>query len=946
MLKIVNLIIIFQLSLVFQIQNVHAGVGDKFQSKAKEMILKNACDKGTFGCTLLDQTINDPDFLQEVVNMILIFTLTLSLLDSKCEVTPAGKQLEPKSYTAGITHWIHKIAGLIYIYAEIQNIITLRKLDKEYAEKAKVDGQLNKLEALREIMIAKKDATEKKLEVLKLSKIGFGASAAIDVGMSAAMGAWGGYKQSSEAKKCIQSGASLTSCAAKGGSSTANATSVEASIEDGANACISKFESIFTTKTLINTAKSKVVGTVVNGVTTVVGGVISKNITKAAGGNKMAQIAGGATGAYLINQMKLGDKVASAITDNITSLKRDGDGITEIIEGEPKLCIKEQVDQIVEERAKSVASSLAVDICVNVDCGASISANCAIQTLIQKDECVCMVRNTAQVVPALDKIISNLNFSENLIEDEKLLETMSTDAKKDEFLVEVYNKGQSDNNKKSKIDSDICGIDYINWVIRHDLECRPRFDFVNIQETKDKDLKTIGDESSNKKTTYSPYEKFIQDNARDTFISESEKLSSIMELDLDSLSFDLGTENADRAAKKLFNQEKLRTEYDLLDRSQKEKVHSALIVLVDAMKSIKMNMIINNAYAEDKKEFDVDKELDKSKKFASVTNEVTALTGLGLGVVGAFLFPEFIRKGIQLTTVLQRNPMRRGLFYLATYFMADENIKTTKNKNKSAIKNIEILDKMIEEERGQVVFSIPHKWNNPFEHFIKEASANVFDNSMVPLCISGTKFSTSCTCAKKGSCGNFVTNVKLQSELFKGIPDLTKMTSVQLSFINKMKSGKVNSNDYISLGNTMKSFENTLNPITAAENLDLSFMEANFPKPELVLRSKRLVASLQKSGFEKIETLSGKKLDLDQLMKNTDADFQSSIDNKASVSKTNKSVVDSKIDTVTPINSKKNQDELDKLDNYNVKLDDINENKDLDLFKIIKNRYIKTFYTK
>lgn len=985
---------------VFQIQNAQAGIGEKFQGKAKDMMVGTVCDStDSFACTTLDVAINDPSFLQEVVNMVLIFTLVLSLIDSKCEVTEAGKKLKPKSYTAGITHWIHKLAGLIYIYGEIQNIITLRKLDSEYADSTKVDGQLNKAKALLKILEAKKDAAEKKMKILKISNMGFGASAAVDLGLSAAFGAWGAYRQIGEASKCTISQTDLASCAVAGASSAKTAAANTVKVQDMTQACVAKFKSLEMGKVLMNTAKTEVMKTVTKGVGSVVGGALGKMVTKKAGGKKVAQIGGAAVGVYV--GRKVSEKVASAITENTDMLKTDGDSVQSLIKEQPKKCIKEGVEKVVDQGVKNLALSAAHDACLasmGTACGATGAASCALKAALNKSDCYCMLRNSVKLGGTVSKMIANLKLGDDLIEDEVLLETLATDANADKSIESL---AEAEIGQAPKRDSDeVCGVDYTNWIIRHDLECKSRFDFITEEETeKQVDANTKEVDTSAKKVSEDEPEKEPEAPAQDNepkvekkveeepeakqednssqnndtdcryFYDEkigmnryvctkkkgssyldnfdkslkkhSKKYARLLELDLEGAEIGLGTSQGDDWVKTIFADPTLNAEYDLMNLEQKEKVKSSMVVLMNALKTIKNNMFFANAYA---------KSSGNPEKFSSTTNEFTALGGLGIGIVGMFLFPKFIKKGMAMTTVLQRNPMRRGIFYLATYFMAAENAKATKNKIKSIDDNIEQLKEFIAKEEG-LSFLYPVNWKlEKLFDFIPNAHANVISNNLIPICVEGEKFSTSCLCKNSNSCGNSITKFSPRSELFTEIPAVKGMASTQLSFTKKMSRGEVRESDWVALENSMQQFAPALNPEIAAQNLDRLFSEHKLSKFDAIKRSKRFMASLQKFGISELEKATKKKIDFNKFKNAGGANFAFPSQNnkndstKSQILKKSKKDISNKnaIEPETLPKLEKSKEES--LTNFKIDEENIIQNKYLDIFKIINIRYQKAWY--
>ena len=1084
MRHILSLIISMQFILL-PLSQAHANiVKDKLTGAAQNMFTSKLCsDKGSLACTGLDIATNDEDFLEEVVNLILIFSLVISLLDSKCSVTEAGKKMKPKSYTAGITHWIHKLSALIYIYGEIQNLITLRQIDSEYDDASKFEGQLNKFQALRDMLEAKKDAAESKLKILNIAGMGFATSAAVDVGMTAAFTAWGGYRQVMEASKCTLTAADLSACSAPGGTNAAAAAVQPVKIQDVAQKCVAEFTTLNLTDVLISEAKSRVMGTVVKGIGGVVGGAIGKKLTEKAGGGKVAQIAGTTAGVYVGAKVAAGvQSVIESQTDALTADKNNT--ISGILSTQPKKCIQESVKEIVTENVKSMALSTAVSTCAasfGVTCGPSIAANCTMKALLQKKSCNCALRNSAQIANTLQKITTNFSFLDRLNKDEALLDVMSTDLGADQAIAktrvdvltsESESEFQDKNIAWEKEDVDalnkemakeICGIDYSNWIIRHDLECKPMFSFLTKEDTeevtpdeakeksnsdesdKNNDKQPISEEgaqndndesksssesdekaqlefgAAERKTDFSKLETtesqnvdtsetvgqkssiltdqeiktmqqeevgklentqssngtdwqpFNNDAEREEYErhkaesnaemdemtkklkeanegdggslpSKDDKHKFISKLDktlkeqakaykhLDQINLTdaiIGLQTSKHAQwmTNIFNNPELSNSYNRLDNNQQENIRVTMTTLLESLKALKNNVGIPSAHA------DTD----------STSNEVSILGGLGLSAVGIFLFPKMIKKVMNMNTILHRNPLRRGVYFLTTYYMADMNIETTEKKVKELEGQLEKVDKMMEEQQSYdtTFFNI---LNDMFS--IPKAHANVISKNLVPLCIEGAKFSTSCMCQSKGSCGNEITKVRPQSYLFSKIPAYGKTSALQLKFVNKMATGNIVASDYDALANSLKAYSSKLNPEIAAGNLDLILEERGLPKANLVQRSKNLVASLQRSGAKEIMKMKNLNVDPSKLFKNNNFTASESKDDNKKTSQKNPAQKISTAVTNNPVTAKKVvKKPEDSLNNY--KLDDsvIIDNPSLDIFKVITNRYHKIWYS-
>ncbi len=1124
MKHIVNLIIFFQLLLAFPFSGAFAGVvEEKLTGNAKKLVTNSVCgsgNKGSYACTVLDVTVSDEDFLEEVVNLVLIFSIIISLLDSSCEVVKEADEDKIKPYTAGITHWIHKLAGLIYIYGEIQNLVTLRGIDSDYEDAAKVEGQLNKFQALKDMLIAKKDAAESKLKVLNIAGLGFATSAAVDVGMSAAFTAWGGYRQVSEATSCTLGSAELTSCGVPAAGSGATVAGNMGYIKDTVEECTSVFAVENLSGMLMAEAKSQVMGAVKQGIGGLVGGLIGNKITEKAGGGKVAQIAGTASGVYIGAQVS--KKIESIITDSTDFFNSDDQTLSKTLKEQPKKCIEESTKKIIDRNIKSLALSGTVDgTCGSVvgamGCPAAIAASCAFKTILATESCHCFVRNSAQIAPTLLKITNNFSYLSKIDEDAASLGILATDFGADTSLHSLRVselqqsagsfQGMSEQAAKAladKLSKETCGIDYTNWPIRHDLECSPRFAFLTEEDTDEvtvdvaEKMKTEGEQGKTLEETdqsqndsgavvgengVEPVPTFNEtqngeygteaerqagiqqanDMATDQALSnalegsddntdedwqpfntqeeqdayEAHKAESEAEMDAatkalvdansnsdqdssntgesNNSSSDISGEsnsnsdplpnyggsnsntitpnpyvipsneggnsnessplepvdptgslpskdkvhktiaNVQKTLKEqeetyghlanmnlaeaiiglqtskhaewmtsIFNDAKLSHSYNKLGRKQQESIRVTIASLLENLKTLKNNVAIPNAHADE------------------TSNEVSILGGLGLGVIGILIFPKVIKRVMELNTILHRNPLRRGLYFMTTYFMANSNISTTEKKVSELEDQIAQVQALIEKEQ-----SYDTTFLNYIENLfsIPSAHANVIENNLVPLCVDGTKFSTSCLCKTRGNCGNSITNMNPKSNLFRTLPAYASTSVLQLQFARKMSQGEVTAADYDALQNSLKAYSNKLNPEIAAENLDLILEERGLQRANLVERSKNLVASLQKFGVSEIVKAKNLKIDPSQLFKN----------NGHTISKT-KNVspnVDKKVISKLPSQTKAvkstvkaSAESTDSLDNYKLNEPVIIDNSALDIFKVITNRYHKIWFSK
>lgn len=82
---------------------------------------------GEVGCEALDIAANNRSVNVGLMNIVLLLTMVVSVVNSKCSVTKDGKEFKPKSYTANITHWIHKLAAVAYIYSFLKSSLEVKK---------------------------------------------------------------------------------------------------------------------------------------------------------------------------------------------------------------------------------------------------------------------------------------------------------------------------------------------------------------------------------------------------------------------------------------------------------------------------------------------------------------------------------------------------------------------------------------------------------------------------------------------------------------------------------------------------------------------------------------------------------------------------------------------------------------------------------------------------
>ena len=138
-----------------------------------------------------------------------------------------------------------------------------------------------------------------------------------------------------------------------------------------------------------------------------------------------------------------------------------------------------------------------------------------------------------------------------------------------------------------------------------------------------------------------------------------------------------------------------------------------------------------------------------------------------------------------------------------------------------------------------------------------------------------------------------------------------------------------------------------INPEIAADNFDKNLLDFGYPAFNIKQNAKNLLASLQKSTLNKLKEKSNINIDPTKIdfhsqdeavekeeKKNKEQEVKTELINKfSSKNKVSKEVVG-------PGETKEN------LDDFNLDFKDINENKDVNIFKIITNRYRKYFSEK
>jgi hypothetical protein len=218
------------------------------------------------------------------------------------------------------------------------------------------------------------------------------------------------------------------------------------------------------------------------------------------------------------------------------------------------------------------------------------------------------------------------------------------------------------------------------------------------------------------------------------------------------------------------------------------------------------------------------------------------------------------------------------------------------------------------------------------------ANSNIIDKNLIPLCIENEGFSTRCTCKAQGNCGDEISNVKLKSSLFR-IEGLRSTTATQLKYAKKMAYGKMAPKDYDSLERELVASHKLINPEIAADNFDKNLLDFGYPAFNIKQNAKNLLASLQKDALQKINTKSKIKFDPTKInfeKNKTEVPTDVIAEKNNEGNQETKEVSEEMETKERTIKAVKNKEDLD---DFKLDFKDINENEDVNIFKIITNRY-------
>ncbi len=922
-----------------------SGIGCKGFGKGK--LLK----KGSLlACKTLKSTAaNKTEIIRAAINAVTLVAMSTSLINSSCKRTEAGKKHLPKSYTANVTHWIHKLSALLFIYAQVQNAISLRKIEKKFKKLLKeTDGQDFKFQTLLQSQKEKLKSLKKSKKILNIASLGFGASSAVELGLTSVNFIWGKIKNVTEGKKCIDGNLSLANCGVVGASLGTELKRYSSDVVDMGKSCIAQFKTINFAALAMKEAKSQVAKQVSKGVEKLVGPIasgVSSTLSQNLGGGKIGELAGSAGGDLV------GSTVAKSLSKSIAttteSMINSSDSFSKLNESastekslaywkkQPTECITKKGAALAKQAAVGLIQSAAVDGCAatgGLTCGPAIALACATKAITSKEGCLCTLRAAKDLPGTLKKILGNSkDLPPELIKNEELLAKLYEDIKKDKRLIR----------KGVDRSDDICGIDRVNWGVRSDLVCK------SLIKLKDGDKKVKGDE-----------------NVKDALFFES-ILNSSNRVVVDDL----------------LEMEGFKDSFDRQTFDNKKKVNKTLKLLVEGINSLR-KMMISEAVADvasiedeilvkknqktaDQKEVGVlntakkDNEFKSAKKIekpnsqldiVNLKSEVSLAAGLGLTGIALLVFPKVAKELLRFTAVMHRSPLRRGIYFLATYLLSRttyKSIDTSITQAKKEIKQLKEYLKSIEiKERDESNFTSLLKKIN----FIPLAfsSLNREESDSVMLCFDGGVLSRSCQCSLGSGCKSSQVTPLLHASKLEELKPVNRLLSAQRSVLRKMERGQMLPKDYTKYEKQLTFLSKDLNPLIAADNLSFALKELGV-EVDILKESKVLVAALESNSYKVLEEELGgalDKIDFDQDIKETERseviDTNKNILSDTKKRKVLKRLGDAPIDSIAPtmktsLTSKK----VKSLDDFVINVNDINKRRSDSIFKIISRRYIK-----
>jgi hypothetical protein len=864
--------------------DIAASISGKIGDKVRQALVKSGCKQmgkkgltgvsGEIGCEALEIGSKTEGVKENLMNIVLMLSMVVSLINTKCALTERGENHLPKSYTAGITHWIHKLAALVYLYADFQN--TRKNLqiyqELEAVAEGSVSTQSEALNIQKSAMEEMKASYSEKKGLLKTSATALGAVSAIETGMVAGMIAIGSWRAMGEAKVCSLSKTALASCASPNSPALVNQCKI-GTVELIKRTCVDYYKEIDIAGSLIKTGREKAVQMAISQVTS----RVSESFENQSAGTKV--IAQAATN---VASRKSSSYLNNAIQENISFLK-DGEGsknlfgvVDDTMSGK---CVKDAINQKVDEWIEegAVAATVAATAATPA-ASAAIAKNCGLQTKKEIERCRCMARNIGGVKQAVAIYKQNI-VMKDIAEKEK-----------DIPLVPGVDKKE-----------DVCAVDYINWGVRHDLNCVPFL-------ADDKKL-----DQQDKSAFLSP------ENIIKMFNAEMNK---VLKLDPYMISAYLHQKQKLQLVDYL-SQGQHTQEYLTLAPKEKEKVDVAVGALSKAILSLQ-DALIPSAHASPVK----------------MSNSTELWTELGLNAAGMALLAALYDPVTEVITKLHKTPFRRALLFLTTHSMATANIDQTDNTIADIDKDIKILDEYIKEyEKAttNIFWERMKDFFNPIPSL--HAAPKYWPKYERPrVCLQGSSLDPNCECLQgKGKCGYRI-SFDPNNRMFEN-KSFHALFMAQASFVKNATHGKVANEVLHNYGRRVAAVAPNMDPVAANRNLNFITKSFGMGQFDLEKASRDLYKELTGYKF-KGRPLSirgqGQEQNLSDSGHSGNSDSFTNGQKKNSGNTLNRGAI--KEDGI-PIDSFNYENAKVKY-----KMDDIESNKGMNLFEKISQRYFKVFH--
>lgn len=861
-------------------------ISSKIGDKVRSALVKSGCKQmgrkgltgvsGEIGCEALEIGSKTEGVKENLMNIVLMLSMVVSLINTKCARTERGENHLPKSYTANITHWIHKLAALVYLYADFQNT---RKNFQIYQElEAVAEGSVS---TQSDALLIQKDAMEEmkasyteKKGLLKTSATALGAVSAIETGMVAGMIAIGSWRAMGEAKVCTLSKTALTSCASPASPALVSQCKV-GTIDLIKQTCMDYYKEIDIAGSLIKTGREKAVQMAISQVTS----RVSETFENQGAGTKV--IAQAATN---VASRKSSAYLDKAIQDNVSFLK-DGEGsknlFTVVDDTKSAKCvqdaIKKKTDEWIEE---GVAAAAVAATAATPAVKAAIAKNCALQTKREIDRCTCMMRNIGGVKQAA------AIYKQNIL--------MKDIAEKEKDIPLVPGVDQQD---------DVCAVDYINWGVRHDLNCVPFL-------ADDKKL-----DQQNESAFLSP-ENIIK--------MLNDEMNKVLKLDPYIISAYLHQKQNLRLVDYL--SEGVHTqEYLTLAPKERENVDTAVGALGEAILTLQ-NALLPSAHAA------------PVHSPVKMSNSSELWKELGLNAAGMLLLASLYDPVTEVITKLHKTPFRRALLFLTTHSMAKANVDQTDNTIANIDKDIKILDEYIkeyEEATTNIFWERMIDFFNPIPSL--HAAPKYWPKYERPrVCLQGSTLDPNCECLQgKGKCGYRI-SFDPNNRMFEN-KSFHALFMAQGSFIKDASQGKVTNEVLHKYTRRVAAVAPNMDPVAANRNLNFITRSFKFGQFDLEQASRDLY-----------KELTGYKFKGSPLSPSDRGQDSNLGDTSPSAGESNSIGTAQKKNSGNPLNRGKIKEDGIPIDSFNYEnanvkyvLDDIESNKERNLFQKISQRYLR-----